>query len=63
MALIKRRCMKKGCDLVRRDRTWFDENYWEENPFLCKIHLSETNINPEDIEKIDENFNIVENHN
>lgn len=36
MALIWRKCMKINCYHHRQDRTWFNEDYDLNNPFLCE---------------------------
>ena len=38
MGFVNRRCMVKGCSNKRCDKTWNDEAYSEENPFLCAQH-------------------------
>lgn len=35
MASYNRKCERSGCENICPTRTWWDEDYDENNPFLC----------------------------
>lgn len=50
MALIDRKCMIKDCSNSRLDRTWFDDDYDENNPFMCQECIDKKEINSQPLQ-------------
>lgn len=58
MGWIQRMCMKKGCENIRGDRTWFNDDYYDLNPFLCAKCLDLPDPKPEEVEFSNDDYNI-----
>ncbi len=59
MGWTSRKCMVKDCQKIRDDKTWYDDTYWEENPFLCfeEHNYDNAKITKDDVKKWEEQGN------